>query len=564
LQRAGDNFKMPANLLTSFFLIGWGTWCALSGQTPKDYDWGRFTHADTLRGALSPQRACFDVHYYDLSLRINVAERSIAGFNVIHFHVLEPFVNFQLDLFENLSVEKIVHRNKPVPFEREGAAIFVQLDKSLAPGSRDSVSVYYSGQPRVAPKAPWDGGFVWATDERGRPWVGVACEGLGASSWWPLKDHLSDEPDSMRASFETPQELVCVSNGRKIQEKNLGDGYTRTVWKISSPINSYNLTVNIADYAHFADTLRGENGTLTLDYYVLSYNLGKAQKHFWQVKPMLRCFEKHFGPYPFYQDGYKLVETPYWGMEHQSCVAYGNHYKNDPVYNFDFIIVHESGHEWFGNSLSADDHGELWIHEAFTTYAEAVYVECRYDYPTAVNYLRRHKERIAFLEPIQGPRNVNFDRFATSDMYMKGAWMLHTLRSIVADDDLWFRVLRKFCSDFYRKTVNAKIVVEWFGKELTGRADGLKPFFDRYLNYASIPTLECAWETTPEGPALHYRWADVADNFDMPLDVYLRDGVKVRIRPTTTRQTLRDDRLSVKSFRIDEDSFLVNFKLKEK
>ncbi len=507
---------------------------------------------------LSPQRACFDVHHYNLHLRIDVEKQTISGSNAVYFRVVEPFVNFQLDLFDNLKVEKIVHRGKAVSFEREGHAIFIQLDKSLAPGSYDSVRVYYSGKPRTAPNPPWDGGFVWSKDERGRPWIGVACEGTGASLWWPLKDHPSDEPDSMTAAFETPENLVCVSNGRKISEKNLGDGFVHTVWKTSAPINSYNVTVNIADYAHFSDTLNGEKGVLTLDYYVLSQNLGKAQKHFGQVKPMMRCFEKHFGPYPFYEDGYKLVETPYWGMEHQSCVAYGNNYKNDAVFNFDFIIIHETGHEWFGNSVSADDHGELWIHEAFTTYAEAVYLECRYDYPTAVNYLRRQKERIQYLEPIQGPRNVNFNAFSTSDMYMKGTWMLHTLRSVVDDDTKWFRVLRKFCTEFYRKTVRSQTVVEWFSKELTGKTDGLTAFFDLYLNAVHPPTFEYGWETTDDGPALKYRWAE--PGFDMPLDVYVREGVKIRIFPTSEVQTLIDARFSVKSFRADEDSFLVKVK----
>ena len=534
---------------------------ALWGQVPA-FDWGQFTRADSLRGTLSPQRSCFDVHHYDLRLRIDVENRHISGSNAVHFRVVEPFVNFQLDLFDNLRVEKIVHRGKAVKFEREGHAIFVQLEKTLAPGSLDSVRVFYSGKPRVAPKAPWDGGFVWSQDEHGRPWVGVACEGLGASVWWPLKDHLADEPDSVSAAFETPENLVCVSNGRKIAETRLGDGFVRTVWKTRAPINSYNLTVNIADYAHFSDTLNGENGVLTLDYYVLSDRLGKAQKHFKQVKPMMRCYEKHFGPYPFYEDGYKLVETPYWGMEHQSCVAYGNNYKNDAVFNFDFIIIHETGHEWFGNSVSTDDHGELWIHEALTTYAEAVYLECRYDYPTAVNYLRRQKERIQFVEPIQGPRDVNFDAFATSDMYMKGAWMFHTLRSVVADDDRWFRTLRKFCTDFHRKSVRSKTVVEWFGRELTGKPDGLQSFFDVYLNAVQPPTLEYVWQTPPEGPVLSYRWAEAG--LAMPVDVYVRDGVKIRLKPTSQPQTLQDDRFSVKSFRVDEDSFLVKAKLKDK
>ncbi|MDW8332783.1 MAG: M1 family metallopeptidase [Bacteroidia bacterium] len=534
---------------------------ASRAQTPA-YNWGKFSRADTLRGSLSPLRSCYDVHFYDLNLRIDVENRTIAGSNAIHFRVVEPFINFQIDLFEELSVEKIVHRGKTVKFEREGRAIFVQLEKTLAPSSLDSVRVFYRGKPRQAPKPPWDGGFVWSRDENGKPWVGVACQGLGASSWWPLKDHLSDEPDSLRAAFETPEGLTCVSNGRKIQEKPLGDGFVRTVWKISSPINSYNVTINIADYAHFSDTLHGRNGPLTLDYYVLAYNLDKAQKHFRQVKPMLKCFEKYFGPYPFYNDGYKLVETPYWGMEHQSCVAYGNGYKNDAVYDFDFIIVHETGHEWFGNSVSADDHGEMWIHEALTTYAEAVYVECRYDYSAAVNYLRRHKERIQYLEPIQGPRNVNFNRFSTSDMYMKGAWMFHTLRGVVADDSKWFRTLKKFCADFYRKTVDSRTVVEWFGRELTGKSDGLVSFFDAYLNDTSPPVLECAWQTGADGPALSYRWA--RPSLNMPVDVYLREGVRMRLFPSDAPQTLRDPRLSKQSFRVDEDSFLVKVEFKSK
>jgi aminopeptidase N len=350
-----------------------------------------FTHADTLRGMLTPERKCYDVYFYDLHLKINPDDHSISGYNVIYYKVARGFNKMQVDLFKNMAIDSIMHRNHKLKYHRDSNAVFVKFATMEQQGAKDSIKIYYHGIPQVAKKPPWDGGFVWSHDSVGKPWIDVACEGTGASLWWPCKDHLSNKPDSMRMSFDVPTGLMCVSNGRLRSEKKLDDGYTRFSWFVSVPIINYDVTLNIADYAHISDYYLNGKDTLTLDYYVLRYNEQRARTHFAQVKPMLACYEKFFGKYPFYKDGYKLVETTYWGMEHQSCVAYGNHYFNNS-FGFDFIIIHESGHEWWGNNLSCSDVADMWLHEAFTTYAEALYIECTQIIKPLLNIYLKNKK----------------------------------------------------------------------------------------------------------------------------------------------------------------------------
>ena len=337
-----------------------------------------FTHADSLRGELTPGRSCYDVYFYDLHLKIDTGTHSISGYNTIYFKVVKDFDIMQVDLFRNMDIDSIIfHRTHLSNYFRDSNTIIFNINNKCNgcvlhlvefEGAKDSIKIYYHGSPQIAKNPPWDGGFIWSKDSLGNPWIDVACEGTGASLWWPCKDHLSNKPDSMRMTFDVPEGLMCVSNGRLRAETKLNNGFTRFTWFVSKPIINYDVTLNIADYAHISDYYLNGKDTLTLDYYVLKYNEEKARKHFEQVKPMLACYEKFFGKYPFYTDGYKLVESTYWGMEHQSCVAYGNHYQNNN-FGFDFIIIHESAHEWWGNSLSCSDAADMWLHEAFATYA---------------------------------------------------------------------------------------------------------------------------------------------------------------------------------------------------
>ena len=385
---------MKINSVRHFFKILW----VAGGLLPLSLVAQPFTSADSLRGSLRPERTCFDVHFYNLELKVDPETKSIAGFNEIHFKAVNDFDRMQIDLFAEMEIDRILLDETELEFERKHNAVFIDFPEQIPGGTLEFITVEYHGTPRVAKMPPWDGGFVWKKDKNDKPWVGVACEGIGASLWWPLKDHLSDEPDSMAFTTIVPSDLVSVSNGHLVKQEEREEGWTAWTWRVSYPINSYNVTVNIADYAHIEDTYTNASGEHELDYYVLSYNEEKATEHFKQVGPMLKIFEDAFGEYPFWKDGYALVETSYWGMEHQGAVAYGNKYKNNS-HGWDYIIIHESGHEWWGNSVSCPDHAELWIHESFCTYSEAVYMERRFNYEKAVDYLRGHRMKIANLSP---------------------------------------------------------------------------------------------------------------------------------------------------------------------
>ncbi|MFC2175432.1 M1 family metallopeptidase, partial [Bacteroidota bacterium] len=475
-----------------------------------------FTLADTLRGTLSPIRSCFDVTYYNLELKVDVENHSIAGVNHIRLKNVTDFDSIQIDLFENMVIDSILHGAQKLKYHRLLNAVFVSFPSTQKEGDENSLSIYYHGTPVVAKNAPWDGGFVWSKDEHQKPWVGVACEGLGASLWWPNKDHLSDEPDSMRISCTVPFGLMCVSNGELETRFKNEEGET-WVWKVSYPINNYNVTLNIADYAHIQDYyLRNEKDSLKLDYYVLRHNVEKAKVHFKQVHEMMACFEQAFGAYPFSKDGYALVETPYLGMEHQGAIAYGNQYllgykgRFPEGIDFDYIIVHESGHEWWGNSVSMKDVADMWLHESFCTYAESVFVECKYGYDKMLQYLKYQRNFIGNGSPIFGTYGLN-KKGDNRDMYYKGAWMIHTLRSVINDDDRFRSILKGIVQDFAYKTIDGHEVINYVN-EKSGK--NLTSFFNQYLRQKEIPVL--IYKT--RGKMLQLRWKAAEYEFEMPVE----------------------------------------------
>lgn len=517
-----------------------------------------FTHADTLRGMLSPERACYDVFFYDLHLKIDTNKHAISGYNVIAYKMVSASTQLQVDLFWNMEIDSITQNNHTVGYTRDGNAAYVKFPERIPKGTKDSLKIYYHGIPQVAKNPPWDGGFIWSRDSLGKPWIDVACEGTGASLWWPCKDHLSDKPDSMRMTFDIPDGLMCVSNGRLRSQKFLGNGYTRFTWFVSVPIINYDITLNIGDYAHISDYYLHDKDTLTLDYYVLRYNEDKARTQFEQVKPMMACYEKYFGKYPFYKDGYKLVETTYWGMEHQSCVAYGNHYLNNS-FGFDFIIIHESAHEWWGNSVSCSDAADMWLHEAFATYAEALYLECTQGEQMAAKYLHMQQKRISNKYPIIGPYNVNFQGTDNDDdMYFKGTWMLQTFRHVVNNDSMFFSVLKGIQNKFKYVNTNTEEVIDYINKA-TGK--NYAPFFNQYLNKTSPPIFEYTLQQKGKKTVLTYRWDSVAENFEMPLKVTskVEDSVKTYITITPGREwkTLKLDDFNTSDFSVDMDEFYV-------
>lgn len=488
------------------------------------------TRRDTLQGGLRPERTSFDVQRYDLNITINPDKRYISGYNDITFRTVDKTQKIQLDLFENMKVDSIISDGKKLQYKRDNDAVFITFPKLLKKDNEHVVRFYYSGQPLVAKRAPWDGGFVFSKDSNGKPWIAVAVQGTGASLWYPVKDHQTDEPDrGASIKVAVPNGLMNVSNGRLKGSTDLKNGYTRWDWEVKNPINNYCITVNIADYAHIHETHNG----LDLDYYVLKANEETARKHFEEVKPMMECFQKRFGQYPFYEDGYKLVETPYLGMEHQSAVAYGNKYKKGYMgydgtmtgigMKFDYITIHETGHEWFGNSVTSKDIADMWIHEGFTTYSESVFVECQFGYDEAMKYINGQRNSVSNDKPVIGIFGVN--KHGSGDMYYKGALMLNTLRHIVNDDSKWWAMLLKYSEAFRKKIIDTETVIDFFNKE---SGMNLTPIFNQYLRYKDIPTLQlkmckgllcCRWET------------DVKD-FAMPVDVIV-NGKEVRLYPTT-------------------------------
>ena len=482
-----------------------------------------FTRKDSLRGGFSFERICYDVQRYDLNITINPEEKSIRGYNDITFKTVKNTQKIQVDLFENMKIDSIIFDGRSLEYKREFDAVFITFPKPLnVDGTDKTIRFYYSGNPQIAKYPPWDGGFVFKTDSKGKPWIGVAVQGTGASLWYPVKDSQSDEPDfGATIKVAVPDGLMNVSNGRFKGSKNLKNGYTRWDWEVKSPINTYDITVNIADYVHIHDNHNG----LDLDYYVLPENEEKAKKHFEEVKPMLDCFESKFGKYPFAEDGYKLVETSYLGMEHQSAVAYGNKYRKGYQGSdisgtgigllFDYITIHESGHEWFGNSITSKDIADLWIHEGFTTYSESVFVECLYGYEKAMEYINGQKKRVSNRSPIIGYYGVN-DKGST-DMYYKGALLLNTLRHIVNDDQKWWKLLLKYSETYRHKIIDTQTVITFFNTE-TGRE--LTPVFEQYLRYKNIPELEVA----VKNKEVKFRWITDVPDFKMP--IIIKQGSK--------------------------------------
>jgi len=486
-----------------------------------------YTLADSLRGSLtSALRTCYDVDYYHLSVKINPDSQSISGSNLFKFTATKKFDQLQFDLFDNLSVDKILYHQQSLNYKRTFNAVFVDFPKEILQGSRDSFVVYYSGKPIVAKKAPWDGGFVFAKHDDDKNWIATACQGVGASIWWPNKDQQDDEVDSALISISVPNDVMDVSNGRLIAKTDLKNGYTQYDWKVVNPINNYDIAVNAANYFHFFDNYKGLNGNLSLDFYVLPEHELAAQKQFSDVKRMLAAFEHWFGAYPFYKDGYKLVETPYLGMEHQSAVAYGNQYKNGYLgrdlsgtgwgLKWDFIIVHESGHEWFGNNITAKDIADMWIHEGFTCYSESLFTEYWYGKEAGEDYVIGLRKNILNKEPIIGDYGVNNE--GSSDMYYKGANLLHTIRTLINNDQKWRAILMGLNASFGKKTTNTLSIINYINKQ---SGFNFTKIFDQYLRFAALPLLELR----QENGKIACRWQAEVKNFDMPIQFEGNDKV---------------------------------------
>ncbi len=510
------------------------------------------SEADLLRGGYGPYRANNHLLFYHLDIRVDPQKKSITGKNTIRFRMLQDGKRIQIDLVPNLAVDKILFGATPLHYERQDRAVFIDFRHTLRAGRAYSIDFYYSGQPVSVGRF---GGFTFGQDPYGHPWIYTACEGIGASLWWPDKDQWRDRVGSMEISVEAPTGVVEVSNGKFLGRTDLGDGYTRWDWFVHYPINNYDVSLNIGNYVHFSDRL----GSLPLDFYVLPQHLAKAKTQFAQAKGMLEAYQHYFGPYPFPKDGYKLIEVPYSGMEHQSAVTYGNLFENGYLgrdwtgvgisTKFDFIIIHESAHEWFGNSINAGDVSDMWIHEAWATYLESLYVEYRWGTAAALRYLNGYKPKIRNERPIVGRRGV-LDS-PPEDQYFKGALFLNTLRSVMDNDRRWFALLHGFYQHFQHQTIMTEDVLAYFNRH-TGM--NLTPIFDQYLRHAAIPTLELKFDRAAGTVA--YRWKADESDFAMPIRAG-RSGHWQVLRPTTSWQTMKTPQ-APDQFGVATDLYYVN------
>jgi aminopeptidase N len=554
-----------------------------------------FTHADTLRGSNGAGRSWWNATKYDLHVKFNFEDSSISGYNIISYKKLEQKHPdfFQIDLQEPMIIDSVILqtgsekfplKNEKLSFTKEGNAWFVYLkNQAVRPTKKHDVNtimmiskkskkssstdaslneisnliVYYHGQPRKARNAPWDGGFVWKKDKAGNPWIAVACQGFGASVWYPCKDYQGDEPDSAEMRFTVPSDLISISNGRLRSEKNNDNGTSTYDWAVVNPINNYDITFYIGKFAHFDEIYKGEKGNLTMDYWVLDSNLTKAKSQFNDAPRMMKAFEYWFGPYPFYKDGYKLVDAPYLGMEHQSAIAYGNHYKmgysgKDLSHTgwgmkWDFIVVHESAHEWFGNNITSKDLADMWIHESFANYAEALFTEYYYGKKAADEYVIGVRKNISNDKPIIAHYGVNEE--GSGDMYYKGGNMIHTIRQIINNDEKFRNILRGLGKTFYHQTVTSKQVEDYISKQ---SGINFSKVFDQYLRTIQVPVLEYK----KVNGTIYYRWTNCVDHFNMPLKIYNDKGKLIFIHPTAVFQKAPKE---VSEIKVDEN-FYVNTK----
>ncbi|MDC3301056.1 M1 family metallopeptidase [Flavobacteriaceae bacterium] len=519
----------------------------------------KYSAQDTLRGSITPERIWWDLVYYDLDVTVQPKVKSIRGTNTIHYKVVSPNNIMQIDLQPPMKLIKAVQDEVELSINQNGNAHFIQLEKKQNRKKIEQIVLHFEGQPKEAINAPWDGGFSWKKDYNDNDFIATSCQGIGASVWWPNKDHMYDEVDSLQMKITVPKHLKAVGNGRlrAVTKNEKTASYT---WFVSNPINNYGVNINIGDYVDFSETYNGEKGNLDMHYFVLKDNLNKAKKQFLDAPKMMKAFEYWFGPYPFYEDSYKLVEVPYLGMEHQSSITYGNQYKNGYLgrdlsgtgwgLKFDFIIIHESGHEWFANNITNKDIADMWIHEGFTAYSENLFLDYYYGKEASSEYVIGTRKRIRNDRPIIGNYNVNAE--GSSDMYYKGANMIHMLRQFTKNDEKWRGILRKMNAKFHHQTVTTQQIESFLSDEIDL---DLHSFFNQYLRDVRIPTLEYNIDKN----ILHYRWTNVVEGFEMPVE-FESNKQWQWLYPTVSWQTKA---INSSTITVDEDYYITTKILKK-
>lgn len=512
---------------------------------------------ETLRGSVTPEREWWDLRHYHLQVEFLLESRRLKGSNEIAFKTLKPGNKMQIDLQPPLAITKVTHGDSQLKFEREGNVYWVMFEKELPKGVEDKIEVFYEGVPTVSKNPPWVGGVTWGRDDLGNPFVVTTCQGIGASIWWPTKDHGSDEPDrGMQISVTVPENLVAVSNGRlKKTDHDVASRKKTYHWEVTNPINNYGVNVNIGNYVNFSEKYHGKGGDLDLDYWVLAHQKDAAMKWFKEVPRTIEAFEHWFGKYPFYEDSYKLVSVSYPGMEHQSSVTYGNWFRNgylqrDPCgcgvgFKFDFIIVHESAHEWWGNNISMKDAADMWIHEGFANYAENLFVEYHFGKKDAEDYVVGTRRGIRNDKPIIGTYNSN--REGSGDMYPKGGNMLHTIRHVINDDAKWLAILHGLQTDFWHQTVTTQQVESYIS---TKAGVDLSKVFDQYLRTTQIPLLKYSIN----GKTVTFNYERVVKGFAMPIRVNI-NGKEIKLTPSELTQTFEFTE-DIKSFEVNRNFYV--------
>ena len=524
----------------------------------------QFTQQDTLRGTINADRIWWDLQHYELKLSIDIDQRRISGTNKVTYKVISSSNQLQIDLQNPMKITEVVQDEKRLAYHKNGNVYIIDLQKEQIKDSINKLTIHFSGNPKSTKGAPWKAGFTWEKDSNGIDFIGTSCQGQGASIWWPCKDHLYDEPDKgMDYYYTVPFHLFAVGNGRLIKETVNKNQNTKTFhWKVLNPINNYGVQLSIGDYVTYHDSFEGEAGTLDCDYYILKESYPKAKKQLKEVERTLRAFEYWFGPYPFYEDSYKIVEVPYLGMEHQSAVGYGNNYENGYRgtdlsgsgwgLKFDFIIVHESGHEWFGNNITNKDIADMWIHESFTNYSETLFLNYHFGKVAGSEYVIGLRENIQNDKPIIGNYDVNNE--GSGDMYYKGANMLHTIRSIIRNDNTWRSLLRGLNSSFYHQTVTTQEIENYIND--AAQIDFSK-VFDQYLRTVDVPN----FQYKIKNKRLEYRWTNCIEDFDMPLLLKINNKL-TKIQPTTSWNKLVLKQ-SIKELIVDENFYVTSENLRK-
>ena len=543
-------------IITAFFLICGCTVMKLpdfANVPDKPGTYPRFTSKDSPIGQPDSDRAGYDIFFYDLDLNLDPDRKRIDGTVDIHFRTVDSLTGLQLDLYENLAVTGMKLSGDDVSWSRKERAVNVSLLHALIPGHDYVLRVEYGGKPTESKKPPLSDGVVWGKDNDGKPWAGVACETGGGSLWFPCKDHLSDEPDSVRLSLTVPAGLTVVSNGI-MKSHTSGQEKERYTWQTGYPVNTCSITFYAGKYEHLRDTMLTSEGVLDLDYYVLPGNLERAKNHFLQVKDIISLYDRSYGPYPWMSEGFRLVESPFEGMGYQTAIAYGSGYSDRAWLGGDYVIVHEAAHEWWGNAVSVSDYSDIWLQDGFATYSEILFAESKLGYENSLLYARYNiaaliKNRF----PVAGPAGVSYRNTGDKDSHNKGAMILHTIRNIVNDSTLFFHILQTFYSEH---AGSSHVTSDDFIRVLEGKTgNAWQKFFGVYLYRREVPVLH--WYYSPAGiesvsgtpfgsggPVIAAKWTGVPEGFSMPVDFFCKDtGVTVRIEVTTTPSLFYDEML---------------------